>query len=298
MASCDPGTLMVEASCMRCMPTGSLMAIKTYLLCQLAVLDPDAQAYIVAAGITDQGHQLAVSSFVSALKLSGLWNKSDVIYPFYTGVGSKTPSDSAAQPLKGGHVITWLSVPATLHLTFSNGVTGDGTVTAGGDTNWSMTSGPNYQTNSAHLLFYCANNPGDANTARFCGTNEFGASSSKSYLERNTVAGTYMGQCNNDPVNYGSVFVSAKGFWFVNRNSATDYIIAHDAVIEPPSATASKFVPHGHCGILICLDQTNSRSGLTTKAQAQFFSAGGALTTSEYATYRALVTDLNADWGR
>lgn len=44
--------------------------------------DPDADAYIAAAGITSTTIQNAITTFVRALKTAGLWGKFHAIYPF------------------------------------------------------------------------------------------------------------------------------------------------------------------------------------------------------------------------
>jgi hypothetical protein len=45
-------------------------------------IDNDAGNFFTATGITNEGLQLAVNDFVLQLKLNGLWNKMDLIYPF------------------------------------------------------------------------------------------------------------------------------------------------------------------------------------------------------------------------
>jgi hypothetical protein len=45
-------------------------------------IDNDAANFFTATGITDERLQIAVNSFVLQLKLNGLWNKMDLIYPF------------------------------------------------------------------------------------------------------------------------------------------------------------------------------------------------------------------------
>jgi hypothetical protein len=45
-------------------------------------IDNDAVNFFTATGIANQDLQLAVNSFVVQLKLNGLWNKMDLIYPF------------------------------------------------------------------------------------------------------------------------------------------------------------------------------------------------------------------------
>lgn len=51
-------------------------------------LDPDAQAFITAAGITDATQQSAINTLVVDLKNYGIWSKMKAIYPFVGGTSS------------------------------------------------------------------------------------------------------------------------------------------------------------------------------------------------------------------
>jgi hypothetical protein len=44
--------------------------------------DPDAQAFITAAGITNSTQQSAIDNLVVGLKADGIWTKMKAIYPF------------------------------------------------------------------------------------------------------------------------------------------------------------------------------------------------------------------------
>jgi len=51
-------------------------------------VDPDAQAFITAAGITDSTQQSAINTLVVGFKDDGLWTKMKAIYPFIGGTAS------------------------------------------------------------------------------------------------------------------------------------------------------------------------------------------------------------------
>lgn len=53
-----------------------------------ASVDPDAQAFITAAGITDPTQQTAINNLVVGLKSNGLWTKMNAIYPFVGGTST------------------------------------------------------------------------------------------------------------------------------------------------------------------------------------------------------------------
>jgi hypothetical protein len=53
-----------------------------------APLDPDATAFITAAGITDATQQSAINTLVVDLKTYGIWTKMKAIYPFVGGTAT------------------------------------------------------------------------------------------------------------------------------------------------------------------------------------------------------------------
>ena len=52
------------------------------------ILDPNAQAFITAAGITDPTQQAAIDNLVIGLKADGLWTPMQALYPFVGGTAS------------------------------------------------------------------------------------------------------------------------------------------------------------------------------------------------------------------
>lgn len=85
-----------------------------------ASLDPDAQAFITAAGITDATQQGAINTLVLSLKADGLWTKMKAIYPMVGGTNAQHAWNlkNTAQ-----YKITWYGGITSS----SNGVTGNGT---------------------------------------------------------------------------------------------------------------------------------------------------------------------------
>jgi hypothetical protein len=66
------------------------------------VLDPDAAAFLSAAGITDNTISSAINTLVITMKSNGLWTKMAAIYPFVGGTATthkynlKNPADTDA----------------------------------------------------------------------------------------------------------------------------------------------------------------------------------------------------------
>ena len=76
-------------------------------------VDPDAQAFITAASITDPTQQSAIDALVVQLKADGIWTKMKALYPFVGGTAS-THKYNLKNPL---------DTDAAFRLTFSGGWT-------------------------------------------------------------------------------------------------------------------------------------------------------------------------------
>jgi hypothetical protein len=114
--------------------------------------DPDAQAFITAAAITNPTQQLAIDNLVKGLKSDNIWTKMKAIYPFVGGTASthkwnlKDPRDLDAAfrlVFNGG----WTHS--------SNGATPNGT---NGYADTKFNPSLNGQLNSAHLSYYSRTN--------------------------------------------------------------------------------------------------------------------------------------------
>jgi hypothetical protein len=90
--------------------------------------DPNAQAFITAAGITDPTQQTAINQLVLDLKSYSIWGKMFLIYPFVGGTSTTTKYNLVDTTT---YQITWNG-----GVTFnSNGVTGNGS-TGYGQSGW------------------------------------------------------------------------------------------------------------------------------------------------------------------
>jgi hypothetical protein len=108
-----------------------------------SAVDPDAQAFITAAAITDPTQQSAVNQLVVDLKGYGVWTKMKALYPFVGGTASQhkfnlkdprdldaafrmvfnggwTHSANGAQPSINGYAETYLNPLNTLSSSFSS----------------------------------------------------------------------------------------------------------------------------------------------------------------------------------
>ena len=111
-------------------------------------VDPDAQAFITAAGITNPTQQGAINTLVVALKGYSIWTKFKAIYPIVGGVASS-------------HAVN-LKTTGTYNLSFTTGWTHSSTgMTPNGSSAYADT-GLNDNTvlslNNAHISFYSRTN--------------------------------------------------------------------------------------------------------------------------------------------
>jgi hypothetical protein len=113
-----------------------------------APVDPDAQAFIAAAGITDATQKSAINQLVIGLKADSLWTKMKAIYPF---VGGSATSNSYN-----------LRNTAQYQLSFSGGATHNSNGYTGGVNGYANTGlNPNtaFSTNdSFHMSIYSRTN--------------------------------------------------------------------------------------------------------------------------------------------
>jgi hypothetical protein len=176
--------------------------------------DPDADAFISAAGITDSTQQAAIQTLVTSLKADSLWTELIVIYPFVGGSASshkynlKDPQDTDAAyrlDIPGGYTNN------------SNGMTADDSSIA--DTHFLPSSYWSDST-SASMGFYSPNTPSNVQNI------SMGGDSSGTGLNLINEAyqppgNLYYGRAFGQLIN-GTDHGSHTGLTTISRNGATD----------------------------------------------------------------------------
>lgn len=173
-------------------------------------IDPDAEAFITAANITDATQQTAIIQLVTDLKNYNLWNKAHAIYPFVGGTAS-----SHMYNLKDPQ-----NTNAAFRLSFSggwthsaNGIEGNG-INAFADTFLSPST--SFTTTSGHISIY-------SRTNSVANVYDFGASNATNEISANI---RWAGDIYY--VNYGALTypfttnTDSRGMYIVNRNSTTN----------------------------------------------------------------------------
>ena len=126
--------------------------IGSTLVWQYATVDPDAQAFLTATGITDLTITNAINTLVVDLKAASLWAKMKALYPFVGGTAS-THKYNLKNPLDTDAAFRIVFNGGWTHS--ANGVRGNGT-NSFADTfvipNLILTN------NNTHLGYYCREN--------------------------------------------------------------------------------------------------------------------------------------------
>jgi hypothetical protein len=170
-------------------------------------LDPDAQAFLTASGITDATITSAINTLVLDLKSYGIWSKMKAIYPFVGGTNSQ---HSWNLKNTSQYQISWVGGVTSSN----NGVKFNG-INSYGNT------GLNFLTalasaNSNSLGYYSGTNlsetkPDPVNMGAYDNVSNFAA-----ILKSNT---TFISRINSSPISFSTAIM--KGFFSASRQSST-----------------------------------------------------------------------------
>jgi hypothetical protein len=171
-----------------------------------AAVDPDAQAFITAAGITNPTQQSAINTLVVNLKGYSIWTKFKAIYPVVGGSASS-------------HAVN-LKTPGTYNLTFTTGWTHASTGMTPNGTSAYANTGLNDNTvlslNNAHISFYSRTNV----DGLYCDIGSYDASTTSVIDVLSRYVNAFYGRVHD-----GGAGVSnsdSRGLFLSNRVSSTE----------------------------------------------------------------------------
>jgi hypothetical protein len=166
--------------------------IGTYIKAKSS-FDPDAQAFITAAGLTDNTQKNAINTLVVNCKAAGIWTKSQAIFPFVGGTAS-----SHKWNLKNP-----LDTNAAFRLVFSGGWTHSSTGATPNGTNayanTFLNSATHLSLNSGHMSYYSRTNNSAASLR------------------------IDMGSLKSGPDSYTDLDLGNSGSWYFRFNNGTAY---------------------------------------------------------------------------
>jgi hypothetical protein len=241
-------------------------------------VDPDAQAFITAAAITDPTQQSAINTLVVSLKGYSIWTKFKAIYPIVGGTAAS-------------HAVN-LKTPGTYNMSFATGVTHSSTGMISGGAGYANTNLNQslLSQNSTHLSFYSRTNL-NANQA------EIGIHAGSYNLMQIRVSGTgyYLINTGGLPT---ATETDSRGFFIGNRQASNDIDAWKNGVKILNGTTASGVVGNGNLFILAYnnIAGGGGASGVSTK-QCAFASIGDGLTDTDaanlYTAVQAYQTTLS-----
>ena len=181
----------------------------------LPTTDPDAQAFITAAAITDPTQQAAINTLVVDLKGYSIWTKMKALYPFVGGTSS-THKFNLKDPL---------DTDAAFRLVFSGGVTHASTGATFNGTNGfadtKLASNGVLPQNSTHFSAYSRTN--NTSGGYMVANGNAGASG-----ECKIFARWFDNNCYTGINTFGQNPTSnsdSRGYFIVNRSSATQHSV-------------------------------------------------------------------------
>jgi hypothetical protein len=252
------------------------------------IVDPDAQAFITAAAITDPTQQSAVNQLVVDLKADGIWSKMKAIYPFVGGTSS-THKFNLKNPL---------DTDAAFRLVFNGGWTHSSTGATPNGTNafanTYFSPNPNQTKNNAHLSYYSRTN---AVTSSL----EIGVSNGGGFARNMTgynFGGIAYTAINANITSRAAVSNPTTGFLIGSRTtqlqekyySSTGLeTVNNDSSAAPAISTFSMY--------LGAVNNSNSGTFYSTK-QCAFASIGDGLSDAELANFYTAVQTFNTTLNR
>ena len=240
--------------------------------------DPDAQAFITAAVITDVTQQNAINTLVVDLKGYSIWTKMQALYPFVGGTAT-THKFNLKNPLDTNAAFRIFWSGGVTHS--SNGVQFGG-VNGRGDTY--LTPSTSLSLNSTHISFYSR-----TNTA--VGSIEIGSSANLGFapylLMQIKSTTNNLGIHINDGT---AAFVSnsdGRGLYIVNRTASNIRNSFKNATKVINDTQASTGLNSN--SIWIGAYNTNGSSPLYSNKECAFASIGDGLTDAEAANFYTAV---------
>jgi hypothetical protein len=248
-------------------------------------VDPDAQAFITAASITDPTEQSAINQLVVDLKGYSIWTKMKALYPFVGGTASqhkwnlKDPRD----------------LDAAFRIVFNGGITHSsngvqfGGVNCFGNTNF-IPSTVTAQNSFAFGLYSRTNTDG---VIQDMGSTGNGAVYTELQLRN---ANEFKGVINSSLTRIVSTNTNSQGFYTMSRTAATTIKNYKNGTLLTTAATSSI----GNVNAAIYIGGFNNQGGLQfpSNRQYSFSYISDGLTDTEASNFYTAVQEFQTTLGR
>ena len=248
-------------------------------------VDPDAQAFITAAAITDPTQQNAINTLVVDLKADGLWTKMKAVYPFVGGTNAKH---------------TWnLKNTAQFQITWSGGVTSSANGVTGsvnGFGNTGIVPSSVLTNNSLNITVYSRTAAQGSSTEIGCSTSSFLpiiGMSVRSVLDQISYDGYDFSAHRMTVAN-----LDGRGFYHGNILTSTNQKIYKNGVQQASNTTAqTQSQPTVHPIYILARNDSGTAANYSARNLA-FASIGDGLTDTEAANLYTRVQNFNTALAR
>jgi len=247
--------------------------------------DPNAEAFITAAGITNPTEQNAINELVLDLKAASIWTKFNALYPIVGGTAT-THKYNLKNPL---------DTDAAFRLSFSTGWTHSSTgmtpngTSAYANTNFNVNL---LQQNSSHFSYYSRTN---AQSGHDAGAIEIGTPFYKrfEFLLRYTDNNSYNSLMMQSAQTAVTV-TDSRAFWLMSRTNSTQIKQYKNNTLWATNNQTS-VAPFN---ALIYLGQSNGQTGFYSNKEVAFSSIGDGLTDTESQVFYQIVEKYQLALGR
>lgn len=250
----------------------------------ISAIDPDAEAFFAAAGITDPTQKQAIFQLVTNLKNFGIWTKFNAIYPFVGGTAT-THKFNLINPADTNAAFRLNFVGGWNHS--STGALPNG-VNSFADT--FLTPSTSLQLNSTHVSFYSRTNSTVNDTI------DIGTPGLSLYLAAWYFGGANVGiitNINNSGFLGGIANSDSRGFYCSSRTANTTWGIYRNNVNVANRTTAATTLSTNK----IFLASLDGASQFSVREQA-FASIGSGLSAAEVANLYTAVQEYQTTLGR
>lgn len=263
--------------------------------------DPDAQAFITAAGITNPTQQDAINTLVVSLKSNGIWTKMRAIYPFVGGT-STTHKFNLKDPR---------DLDAAYRLVFNGGITHSNTGALPNGTNgyadtYVNTSVANFPTTNYISMGYYSRTGGSHSTGGNV-MGSFGSPTAQSTSARMLIR--FVGNPNSSlsAFNYvDGVLPNAStttdtigtGMYIGTRSSTASKLFVRGSLVGNNNSGNTAFSLPPYNAFLFAYNNRNAGALNYTNKECAFAHIGVGLTDSECTNLTTIVNTFQTTLGR
>ena len=249
-------------------------------------VDPDAQAFITAASITDPTQQSAINQLVVDLKGYSIWTKMKAVYPMVGG-SSSTMKYNLVNPL---------DTDAAFRLTYNGGLTYSSTGLLGGVNGYADTKlkpSTSLSLNNTHISFYSRTDTSTTENVEM-GINDNSNNSRLFIAPKFSGANTAYRAVNSAQAGPGTS-PNMQGFFIASRVSSTAMKLYRNSSVLFNDSTSSGVLNSTNI-FLLCYNSTGTPLYYTDR-ECAFASIGDGLDDTEaanfYTAVQAFQTTLN-----